>query len=126
MNFRQKVEWICLFKNNTASSAKPIDLQIPLPAGAAVCFAAPYGTIIINQYTYAMKIVNSLSDCVTFPSPIALTIGNFDGMHVGHRALVEKARKKAGKKGTVAVLTFKKHPCSFFNPEALSDFLADI
>ena len=48
--------------------------------------------------------------------PVA-TIGNFDGHHLGHRALlrtvVETARKA---QGTALVLTFEPHPRSFFRP----------
>ncbi len=47
-----------------------------------------------------------------------LTIGNFDGVHLGHQAifkmLVEKARKK---KGTSIVFTFQPHPMRVISPE---------
>ncbi len=51
--------------------------------------------------------------------PIGLTIGNFDGVHRGHRAmlarLVEKAREL---KLPCSVLTFEPHPREFFTPVA--------
>lgn len=50
-------------------------------------------------------------------SPCVLTIGNFDGQHLGHRALlkavVETARTSAG---TPTVLTFEPHPAKVLMP----------
>ena len=49
----------------------------------------------------------------------ALTIGNFDGVHRGHRALVEKVVAAARHEGLQAcVLTFEPHPREFFAPDA--------
>jgi len=45
----------------------------------------------------------------------ALTIGNFDGVHRGHRALLERVTAKAREaKLTPCVLTFEPHPREFF------------
>lgn len=47
-----------------------------------------------------------------------IVIGNFDGVHLGHRALLEHAREianKANKK--LAVLTFEPHPRQLFRPD---------
>ena len=46
-----------------------------------------------------------------------VTIGNFDGLHLGHQALVERchALKKPGEK--VAVVTLEPLPAAFFRPE---------
>ncbi|MBI4124234.1 MAG: bifunctional riboflavin kinase/FAD synthetase [Betaproteobacteria bacterium] len=49
----------------------------------------------------------------------ALTIGNFDGVHRGHRALIERVTGKARELGLVScALTFEPHPREFFAPEA--------
>ena len=47
-----------------------------------------------------------------------LTIGNFDGVHRGHRALIERVVAK-GRELQVpsSVLTFEPHPREFFAPE---------
>lgn len=45
----------------------------------------------------------------------ALAIGNFDGVHLGHKAVVARARDLAGD-GPVTVLTFDPHPRAFFAP----------
>lgn len=52
----------------------------------------------------------------TFPLefyPTALTIGTFDGLHRGHRALLERLLSFGG---TTTVLTFANHPLSFLRP----------
>src|SRR5678809_878620 len=49
----------------------------------------------------------------------ALTIGNFDGVHRGHRALIERVVAKARELSlTSCVLTFEPHPREFFSPGA--------
>lgn len=49
----------------------------------------------------------------------ALTIGNFDGVHRGHRALIERVSAKAAELGIAScVLTFEPHPREFFSGEA--------
>lgn len=46
--------------------------------------------------------------------PCALTIGNFDGVHRGHRAILERVRDAATRLGLRAcVLTFEPHPREF-------------
>src|SRR5260221_3736794 len=48
-------------------------------------------------------------------SRCALTIGNFDGVHRGHRALIERVTAKARELGVPScVLTFEPHPREFF------------
>ena len=48
----------------------------------------------------------------------ALAIGNFDGMHLGHQALLKQLTETAKSLGlTSAVMTFEPHPREFFSPE---------
>jgi riboflavin kinase/FMN adenylyltransferase len=47
--------------------------------------------------------------------PCVLTIGNFDGVHRGHRALLERLTRAAARLGLPScVLTFEPHPREFF------------
>ena len=47
-----------------------------------------------------------------------VAIGNFDGVHRGHRAVIATARARAEELGRpAAVLTFEPHPRAFFNPD---------
>ena len=49
--------------------------------------------------------------------PVWLAIGMFDGVHLGHRAVLNLATEKAGKeKDAVAALTFPEHPAKSLRP----------
>ncbi|HRK57340.1 MAG TPA: bifunctional riboflavin kinase/FAD synthetase [Burkholderiaceae bacterium] len=51
-------------------------------------------------------------------TPCALTIGNFDGVHVGHQALLRRVTQAAQRLGvTSAVMTFEPHPLELFCPQ---------
>jgi riboflavin kinase/FMN adenylyltransferase len=50
--------------------------------------------------------------------PIALTIGNFDGVHLGHRAMIARLSEAARSRGLpAAVMTFEPQPQEFFAPD---------
>ena len=49
--------------------------------------------------------------------PVALTIGNFDGVHLGHQALLKELQAAAQERGLeTAVVIFEPHPREFFMP----------
>ena len=51
-------------------------------------------------------------------APAALTIGNFDGVHLGHQAMLAELKRAAGRLALPAcVLTFEPHPREFFAPD---------
>lgn len=47
-----------------------------------------------------------------------VTIGNFDGLHLGHRALIRRSQQLAGDIDQVAVVTFEPLPQALFQPDA--------
>jgi riboflavin kinase / FMN adenylyltransferase len=50
--------------------------------------------------------------------PVALTIGNFDGVHLGHQALLNELRAVAKERSLqTAVVIFEPHPREFFTPQ---------
>ncbi len=50
-------------------------------------------------------------------TPVALTIGNFDGVHLGHQAMLQRLRQAAARLNLPsAILTFEPHPREFFTP----------
>ncbi len=50
-------------------------------------------------------------------APHAVTIGNFDGLHRGHQAMLARLKEEAAKRGLPScVLTFEPHPREFFAP----------
>lgn len=59
----------------------------------------------------------------TFNSDLALTIGNFDGVHLGHKKIISEVKNIAAKKNIASgILTFEPHPVSFFKGNLASDF----
>ena len=51
--------------------------------------------------------------------PNAVTIGNFDGIHLGHQAMLARLTARAASVGAApTVLTFEPHPLEIFTPES--------
>jgi riboflavin kinase/FMN adenylyltransferase len=68
--------------------------------------------------------VPSIAEPTVFPqaagacAPCAVAVGNFDGVHLGHAAIVRRLREAADRHGVPAVvLTFDPHPASILRPE---------
>lgn len=52
-----------------------------------------------------------------FPNPV-LTIGNYDGIHLGHRTIIERVKEHAkALSGTSMLMTFHPHPLRVLRPE---------
>jgi riboflavin kinase/FMN adenylyltransferase len=57
----------------------------------------------------------------------ALAIGNFDGVHLGHRALLDRARALASGRGAAAgALTFEPHPVQVLRPQLAPPLLTPL
>lgn len=64
-----------------------------------------------------MKLLRSISELSELPGPIHLAIGVFDGVHLGHQAVIAQAVQSAAEsKGTAVVVTFEPHPASVLRP----------
>ena len=60
------------------------------------------------------------------PQPLHLAIGMFDGVHLGHRAVIEAAVQSARRSGgAAAVLTFWPHPSVLFRPNDPTRLIMD-
>jgi riboflavin kinase/FMN adenylyltransferase len=63
-----------------------------------------------------MRILRSVPDAAD--SSIALTIGNFDGVHRGHQAMLARLRDAArARRLPACAMTFEPHPREFFAPD---------
>ncbi|MFY7849345.1 MAG: adenylyltransferase/cytidyltransferase family protein, partial [Bacteroidia bacterium] len=64
-----------------------------------------------------MQVHRSLEGLPDFHHPV-LTLGTFDGVHMGHRRILQRVREIADEQGGEAVLlTFFPHPRLVLNPE---------
>ena len=53
-----------------------------------------------------------------FLNPV-VTLGNFDGVHLGHQRIFEKVKEEAEKiQGEGVVITFEPHPLKVLSPES--------
>lgn len=64
-----------------------------------------------------MKIIDNISGTGKIEKGCVLTIGNFDGVHIGHQEILKTAGQIARqKKNAFAVITFEPHPLAVLNP----------
>lgn len=73
-----------------------------------------------------MRIITDQSTPAFPGERTVVTIGAYDGVHLGHRAVIEHVRRLAGERGCrSAVVTFDKHPASIVRPESAPLLLTD-
>lgn len=66
----------------------------------------------------ATELIRGLSNIKLQHKQCVATIGNFDGVHCGHQALLEKLKQRARELELPSlVITFEPHPLEFFTPE---------
>lgn len=66
-----------------------------------------------------MQVFRSVAEVPADFGPSAVTIGKFDGVHNGHRAVIERLRAEAAARGLAAVVvTFDRHPLALLNPDS--------
>ncbi len=66
-----------------------------------------------------MKIIRNIDKNQQKLPNIALTIGNFDGIHIGHKKILEKLKSAGQERGLkTALLTFEPHPAKIFGKDS--------
>lgn len=64
-----------------------------------------------------MRIIRELPNRLDYPNPV-VTIGNFDGVHIGHQKIFRRVVEKAKEiHGTPMAITFDPHPVRVLTPE---------
>jgi riboflavin kinase / FMN adenylyltransferase len=73
-----------------------------------------------------MEVLHHPGECVS-GRPCAVTIGAYDGVHIGHRLVIERVRRMAAEQGLAsAVVTFDQHPAYVVRPESAPAVLTDL
>ena len=71
-----------------------------------------------------METVRSISELSRLPGQLFLAIGVFDGVHLGHQAVISTSAEHAkAANGTPVVVTFDPHPEKILRPEAAPHLL---
>ncbi|MGV3661112.1 MAG: bifunctional riboflavin kinase/FAD synthetase [Prosthecobacter sp.] len=66
-----------------------------------------------------MQVLRSIDALSTLPGPLALAVGVFDGLHLGHQEVIRAAQEHATQHhGTAVVATFDPHPAQVLRPGA--------
>ena len=74
-----------------------------------------------------MHIWRSIDEVPPDLGPTAVVIGNFDGVHLGHRHVLRRAREVADERGlTLVAVTFDPHPMAVLRPEHAPTSLTSI
>lgn len=74
-----------------------------------------------------MDIARSLDACPVLPEGCAVTIGAFDGVHLGHQALLRLVRERASARDLpTALVTFDRHPAQVVRPESAPKLLTTL
>jgi riboflavin kinase / FMN adenylyltransferase len=71
-------------------------------------------------------VIRDSSPAAAIPLGMVVAMGNFDGVHLGHRAVIDAALQMGRSHGRPALaVTFEPHPRSFFSPNTPQFRLAD-
>lgn len=74
-----------------------------------------------------MQVLRDLDACPRPASGAAVTIGAYDGVHRGHRAVISRVRELATDRGLrTAVVTFDRHPAAVVRPQSAPKLLTDL
>ncbi|MEK0445106.1 MAG: hypothetical protein RLZZ399_427 [Verrucomicrobiota bacterium] len=65
-----------------------------------------------------MVVLHAISELNSLPGPLVLAVGVFDGVHLGHQAVLLRAQNEALlHRGTAVAVTFANHPAKVVRPE---------
>ena len=74
-----------------------------------------------------MEVLHDVGTCPRPSTGSVVTIGAYDGVHLGHQAVISEVRRQAATGGhESAVVTFDRHPASVVRPESAPRLLTDL
>ena len=87
--------------------------RIPFKAHDSPCLIG-----IIPAFDWLMEFIRGLTNLRRQKQPCVATIGNFDGGHLGHQAVLAQLKQHAAEAELIsAVMIFEPQPIEFFSPE---------
>jgi riboflavin kinase/FMN adenylyltransferase len=74
-----------------------------------------------------VQVIRDPERCPRPKQGTVVTIGAYDGVHVGHRTVISTCRRLAAERGlATAVVTFDRHPATVVRPESAPLLLTDL
>jgi riboflavin kinase/FMN adenylyltransferase len=74
-----------------------------------------------------VEVISDLGACPRPEAGCVVTIGAYDGVHLGHRSLIGRVRSMAAELGcATAVVTFDRHPATVVRPQSAPKLLTDL
>jgi len=73
-----------------------------------------------------MQRLEGIHDLGKLDGPVHLAVGVFDGVHLGHQAVIRSAQEHAGATGLAVAATFTPHPAGVLNPSRQLDLLTPL
>lgn len=75
----------------------------------------------------AVQVIHGDASMSSPAGPSAVTIGAYDGVHLGHRAVIAEVRRLAADRGLqTVVVTFDRHPAQVVRPDSAPKQLCDL
>jgi riboflavin kinase / FMN adenylyltransferase len=93
--------------------------------GPAVCW--PISSLVVRVITDLSQSPFPDADSARRSNRSVVTIGAYDGVHLGHQAIIAQVRRGADQLGAHSVvLTFDRHPAEIVRPESAPHLLTDL
>ncbi len=74
-----------------------------------------------------VQVIHGVGPCATPTGPSAVTIGAYDGVHLGHLTVITQVRDLAARLGVqTVVVTFDRHPAAVVRPDSAPKLLCDL
>lgn len=74
-----------------------------------------------------MSTTDLFASIAAIKGPAVVTVGTFDGVHLGHQSLLKRVQDEASSRGATSVaLVFKEQPRAFIKPNSQVSYLSDI
>jgi len=81
----------------------------------------------IVRSVHPVQVIHGAAPCPTPMDPSVVTIGAYDGVHLGHQAVIGQVRELAAAQGLqTVVVTFDRHPATVVRPESAPKLLCDL
>ena len=75
----------------------------------------------------AVQVIHGAAPCPTPLEPSVVTIGAYDGVHLGHQVVIGQVRELAASRGLqTVVVTFDRHPATVVRPDSAPKLLCDL